>query len=124
MNITEHYYYYWVQRSRFYLTLASILYSALLDKAGSMVLSPYAKLRVIALHSEGFEALTIAKKLWEEAIDVTQVGVHKFLCVYKATHTINCSSGSWCPSRITAEIRKLLDQQMIKDDKMTAHQLH
>ena len=52
-----------MQRSRFYLILVFILYSALLNKAGSMVLSPYAKQRVIALHSEGFEALTIAKKL-------------------------------------------------------------
>ena len=87
-----------MQRSRFYLTLVSILYSALLDKAGGMVLSTYTKQRVIALHSEGFKELTISKKLWEEAIYMTWVGVHKFLCVYKATHTINRRRGSGHPS--------------------------
>ena len=51
-----------MQRNRFYLTLVLILYS-LLDKEVGMVLSPYAKQRVIALHSKGFKALTIAKKL-------------------------------------------------------------
>ena len=88
------------------------------------MLSPYAKQTVIALHSKGFTATTIAKKLQEETIYVTQVRVHKFLCVYKATHTINCRSGSGHPSKITAEIRKLVDQQMIKDDDTTAYQLH
>ena len=89
-----------------------------------MVLSPYAKQRAIALHSKGFTATTIAKKLQEETIYVTQVGVQKFLCVYKATHTINCRRGSGRPSKITAEIRKLVDQQMIKDDDTTTYQLH
>ena len=89
-----------------------------------MVLSPYVKQRAIALHSKGYTATTIAKKLQEETIYVTQVGVHKFLCVYKATHTINCRSGSGHPSKNTAEIRKLVDQQMIKDDDTTAYQLH
>ena len=76
------------------------------------------------MHSEGFKALTIVKKLREEAIYVTQVGVHKFLCVYKATHTVNRRSGFGRPSKITAEIRKLVDQQMIKDNKTTAYHLH
>ena len=88
-----------------------------------MVLSTYAKQRVIALYSEGFTALTIVKKL-REAIYVTQVGTHKFLCVYKATHTVNRRSGSGRPSKITAEIRKLVDQQMIKDNKTATYHLH
>ena len=66
----------------------------------------------------------IGKKFREEVIYVTQVGVHKFLCVHKATHTINCRNSSGSPSKVTAEIRKLVDQQMIKDDKTTAYQLH
>ena len=88
-----------------------------------MVLSPYAKQRVIALHSERFKAPTITKRLRDEGICVTRV-VHKFLCVYKATHTINRRSGSGRPSKITAEIRKLVDQQMTKDDETTAYQHH
>ena len=74
-----------------------------------MVLSPYAQQRVITLHSEGFTALTIVKKLREEAIYVTQVGVHKFLCVYKATYTVNRRSGSGRPSKIIAKIGKLVN---------------
>ena len=89
-----------------------------------MVLSPYAKQRVVALRSEGLKAPTITKRLRDEGIFVTRVGVHKFLCVYKATHTIKRRSGSGRPSKITAEIRKLVDQQMIKDDETTAYQLH
>ena len=75
------------------------------------------------MHNEGFKAPTITKRLREEGICVTRVGVHKFLCVYKSTHTINRRSGSDRPSKITAEIRKLVDQQMIKDDETTAYQL-
>ena len=50
--------------------------------------------------------------------------MNKFLCVYKATHTVNRRSGSGRPNKITAEIRKLVNQQMIKDDETTAYQFH
>ena len=48
----------------------------------------YAKQRVIALRVQGFKAPTIANKLREEGTYVTHVGIHKFLCMYEATHTI------------------------------------
>ena len=104
--------------------LVLIPYSALLDNESSMVLSPYAKQRVIALHGEGLKAPTIAGKLRDEGIHVSRVGVHKFLCVFKATHTINRRSGSGRPSKITPEIKALVDQQMVRDDETTAYQLH
>lgn len=88
------------------------------------MLSAYAKQRVIALSNEGFKSPTIANKLRDEGIHVTRVGVYKFLCVYKITHTIRRSSGSGRPSKITAEVKALVDQQMILDDETTACQLH
>ena len=89
-----------------------------------MVLSPYTKQRVIALNNKGFKAPTIAKKLRAEGICVSRVGVHKFLSVYAATHTIQRRYGSGRPSKITAEVKALVDQQMIQDDETTAYQLH
>lgn len=89
-----------------------------------MVLSSYVKQRVIALSNDGLKAPTIAKKLREEGISVTRGGIHKFLCGYKITHTIGRKSGSGRPSKITAEVKALVDQQMLLDDETTACQLH
>ena len=89
-----------------------------------MVLSTYAKQRVIALREQGFKAPTIANKLREEGTYVTRVGIHKFLRVYEATHTIQRRSGSGHPSKITTEVKALVEQQMNRDDETTAYQLH
>ena len=89
-----------------------------------MVLSSYAKQRIIALSNDGFKAPTIAKKLREEGIYATRVGIHKFLCVYNVTRSIRRQSGSGRPSKITYEVKALVDQQMMKDDETTASQLH
>ena len=80
-----------------------IPHSTYLDTVGDMVLSPYAKQKVIALHTEEFKALSISKKLWEEGICITQVKMHKFLCVYKATYSTQQRSGSGCSNKYTAE---------------------
>ena len=80
-----------------------------------MVLSSYAKHRIVALHDEGHKAPTIAMKLREEGTHVSRVGVHKFLRVYKTTHTIQQRSSSGCPSKIVPEIKVLVEQQMNLD---------
>ena len=89
-----------------------------------MVLLSYVKQRIVALRDEGHKAPTIAMKLREEGTHVSRVGVHKFLRVYKKTHTIQRRSSSGRPSKITPEIKVLVEQQMNLDDKTTALQLY
>jgi len=89
-----------------------------------MVLSTYSKQRIVSLHDQGFKAPTIANVLRKEEIRATRVAVHNFLCMYKSTHTIRRKSGSGRPSKITAEVKALVEHQMIKDDETTAAQLH
>ena len=55
---------------------------------------------------------------------MSRVGVHKFLRVYETTHTIQRRSGSGRPSKITPEIKALVEHQMNLDDETTASQLH
>ena len=89
-----------------------------------MVLSSYVKQRIVALRDEGHKAPTIAIKLREEGTHVSRVGVHKFLRVYETTHTIQRRSGSGRPSKITPEIKALVEHQMNLDDETTASQLY
>ena len=89
-----------------------------------MVLSTYSKQRIVALFDQGFKAPTIANKLREEVTHVTRVGIYKFLRVYEATDTIQRRPGSGRPSKITSEVKVLVEQQMIRDDETTASQLH
>lgn len=89
-----------------------------------MVLSTYSKQRIIYLQDQGFKAPTIAKLIREEGTRITREGVHKFLCTYEATQTIQRRSGSGRPSKVTEQVKHLVEQQMQKDDETTASQLH
>ena len=88
------------------------------------MLSTYAKQRIITLHEQGYKSPTISKQLKEENIRVSRVAVYKFLKTYKATKTIRRREGSGRPSKITPEIKRLVDERMEKDDETTATQLH
>ena len=50
-----------------------------------MVLSTYAKQRVLAFHAVGLKAPMIKNKLMEEGITVSRVGIWKFLRQYEET---------------------------------------
>jgi len=89
-----------------------------------MVLSVYAKQRAIFLHAQGMKAPKIAKLLKDEGIKTTRVAVHYFLERYKTTGTIRRREGSSRPSKITNEVKIIVEAQMQKDDETTAHQLH
>ena len=67
---------------------------------------------------------SIANILGKEGTRVTRIAVCNFLCMYKATHTIQQTSGSGHPSKITAEVKALVEHQMMQDDETTASQLH
>ena len=52
------------------------------------------------------------------------VGIAKFLSKYEETGLIARTPGSGRPSRITAEIKALVEAKMQEDDETTALQLH
>ena len=89
-----------------------------------MVFSAYQKERIIFYFTHGMRAPTIKNKLLEEGISVSREGIHKFLCRFSERGCILRKPGSGRPSKITANIKSIVDHQMEVDDETTAHQLH
>lgn len=61
---------------------------------------------------------------WQGNLKCSRVGIYKFLKSYNAIRSICRRIGSGRPSKITAEIKQLVEQQMRIDDETTAYQLH
>ena len=89
-----------------------------------MVYSDYIKQRILHHYSKGYKAPTIAKLLQEEQLKASRVGVAKFIKHYQDTSTIARRPGSGQPSKVTEEIKRIVEEQMQKDDKTMAYQLH
>uniref|UniRef100_A0A1X7VW02 Tc1-like transposase DDE domain-containing protein n=1 Tax=Amphimedon queenslandica TaxID=400682 RepID=A0A1X7VW02_AMPQE len=89
-----------------------------------MLFSPYEKERMIYYYSKGMKAPTIRKKMLIEEIFASREGIHKFLSRVAESGSMLWQAGSGRSSKITAEIRKSMDDQMELDDETTAHQLH
>ena len=89
-----------------------------------MVYSTYKRQRILHHYFEGHHAPTIAKLLREEGLKATRVGIAKFLTKFQETGSIGRSPGSGRPSKITAEIKEMVEEQMRLDDETTACQLH
>ena len=88
-----------------------------------MVYSDYTKQRILFYNSRGLKPSCIARSLEEEGINVTRVGVYKFLKRFERHGTISRVPGSGRPSKITPEIKRLVDARMVEDDETTAIQL-
>jgi len=88
------------------------------------MLSLYAKQRVVYYYDQGLRAPSITKLLQEEGINVSRVGVYKFLIRYKRTGNLARREGSSPPHKITPEVKEIVEQQMQLDDETTACQLH
>ena len=89
-----------------------------------MVYASYKKERIVYLYSKGLKPPTIRKILAEEGLIASQEGIHKFIERFKESGCLLRRPGSGRPSKITAEIKAIVDQQMQADDETTAHQLH
>ena len=89
-----------------------------------MVYLTYKKQRVLYLYAQGYKPPTIKKVLEEENLKCSRVGIYKFLKNYHATRSIARRVGSGRPSKISAEIKQLVEEQMRSDDETTAYQLH
>ena len=88
-----------------------------------MVFSSYKQQRIIYFHGKGFKALTMSRLLRREGIPASRRGIDKFLRKYEDTGTIGRRAGSGRPSKITPEIKALVDRQKRMDDENTAVQL-
>lgn len=89
-----------------------------------MVYTSYVKIRILYYHFQGLKPYTIARVLEEEGVKVSWFGVHKFIQHYDECGSIDRKAGSGWPSKITTQVKGLVDQQMEKDDETTAYQLH
>ena len=84
----------------------------------------YAKQRILVYHFAGTKSPTISMLLKQEGINVSRVGVWKFLRKYKRTGAIGKLEGGGRRRKITPEVKLIVEEQMKKDDETTAVQLH
>jgi transposase len=84
-----------------------------------MVYSTYKKQRILYLYSQGYRPPTIKEMLDKKNLKCSRVGVYKFLKLYSTTLSINRRVGLGRPSKITAEIKQLVEQQMRTDGVST-----
>ena len=89
-----------------------------------MVFSNYIKQRILYHYAKGNKAPTIAKLLQEEQLKASTVGIAKFIKHFEDTGMIARRSGSGQPSKVMEEIKRIVEEQMQRDDETTVHQLH
>ena len=81
-------------------------------------------MRILILRRKGHNPPTIAKVLREEGMQASRKGIAQFLKKYVETGTIARRPRSGRPSKVTQEIKTIVEAQMRADDETTAHQLH
>ena len=89
-----------------------------------MVLSIYEKQRIHYYNRKGLLPSQIVSALKVNDIHTTRQTVARFLRRFQQTQTIAQKEGSGRPSKITPEVRYIVDQAMKNDDETTATQLH
>ena len=89
-----------------------------------MVYSAYTKQRILHYAKTNVKPPTIQKLLQEENIRTTRQGIRQFLKNYSARGVLDRSPGSGRCSKITREVRQIVETQMRLDDETTATQLH
>ena len=89
-----------------------------------MVYSTYTRQRILHHYLEGHKAPTIARLLREEGVKASRVGIAKFVSKYEETGSIGRRVGSGRPSKISAEMKEVVEEEMRRDDETTAYQLH
>lgn len=89
-----------------------------------MVLSVYAKQRILFYSFQGKRPPAIQKLISAEGINVSRVSIWKFLKFYHKTNCLSRKDGSGRPTKLTPAVKVVVEQQMVKDDETTAFQLH
>ena len=86
-----------------------------------MVYSTYTRQRILHHYLEGHKAAPIARLLREDGVMASRVGISKFLAKFKEKGSIGRRIGSGRPSKITAEMKKVVKDEMCGDDETTAY---
>ena len=89
----------------------------------AMVYSTYVQQRILVHHAQGYKAPSILRLLREEKLKATKWGIYCLLRKFEQTGTIKRRAGSGRPSKITAEVKAIVENQMVSDDETTASQL-
>ena len=89
-----------------------------------MVYTTYVKQRILFYHEQGRKARRIRNLLLNEGIRASDVGIYKFLLRVAKTGCISRRPGSGRPTKITREVKALVENWMQKDDETTACQIH
>jgi len=83
------------------------------------------KRRILYYYQQGLRPPAISKLLkQEEKIRTTRNGIAKFISKFEQTGLIAQTPGSGRPTKITEEMRAIVEELMREDDKTTAIQLH
>ena len=85
-----------------------------------MIYSDYVKQRILFYHSSGKSLQQIVRSLAEEGHIVTKAGMARFLRCYDETGMIVHAPGSGQKSKMTAEVKIIIEEQMEKNDKTTS----
>ena len=85
-----------------------------------MVFDDYTKQRILTFFFLRHRAPTVASLLEDEGIRVSRRGVSKFLKRYLATGTILRWPESSRKTKITDEVKRVVEEQMRRDDETTA----
>ena len=88
-----------------------------------MVFSLYKKQRILVYYYQGYKPHTIERLLWEEELKAGKWGIAKFSERFKADGVLTRRLGSRRPSKVTAEMKVIVEAQMRQDDETTASQL-
>ena len=88
-----------------------------------MVYSDYVKQRILFYRWLGKSFVQITRCLAEERHVTTKVGVCQFIRRCEETGMISCTPGSGKASKFTADAKKIIEEQMEKDDEMTGVEL-
>ena len=86
--------------------------------------SVYKRQRIIYFYKQGFRPPTIQRLLRSEGLIASRRGISKFIYKYCETGSICRRPGSGRPSKVTAELKLFVEEQMQTDDETSAYQLH
>ena len=86
-----------------------------------MVFSDYTKQRILFFHEQGYRPPRISDLLLQEGISARRSGIARLIKRYEETDR---RSGSSRPTKITDEMKFIVDGQMEKDDETTVQELH
>ena len=90
----------------------------------TMVFSDYTKQRILFFHEQGYRPPRISDLLLQEGISASRSGIARLIQRYEETSSIDRRAGSSRPTKITDEMKFIVDGQMEKDDEMTVQELH